>query len=128
MPDEQGHHEELVAGIVKQLKPILDKSEQAIFVYLDDTHKACNKKYAEMLGYKSAKAWADTDAPLSDVIEKDQQKVIDAYQAAMEKQAASTANVTARHIKTGALIKTKLVLVPVAYDGHLFSLNFFSKV
>src|ERR1039457_1415686 len=101
MPDEQGHHEELVAGIVKSLKPILDKSEQAIFIYLDDTHKACNKKYADLLGYKSAKAWAAIDAPLADVVEKDQQKVIDAYGAAMEKQSASSAAITFKHSTTG---------------------------
>ena len=50
------------------------KSTQAIFVYLDDTHKACNKQYADLLGYKSAKESADIDAPLADVKEKDQPK------------------------------------------------------
>ena len=126
MTQEQ-HHEELVKGITEQLKPILDKSAQAIFVYLDDTHKACNKKYADLLGYRSAKEWANLDAPLADVIEKDQQKAISAYEKAMETMAASSLNLTFKHIKTGELIKTKYILVPIAYDGHLFSLNFFSK-
>ena len=52
--EEQQHHVELVKGITEQLKPILEKSEQSIYVYLDDTHKACNKKVADLLGYKSA--------------------------------------------------------------------------
>ena len=126
--DEHQHYEDLVKGISQSLKPIMEKSAQAIFVYLDDNHKACNKKYADLLGYKSAKEWADTDAPLADVIEKDQPKVISAYEKAMQTMAASSLNVTTRHIKTGELIKTKLILIPMAYNGHLFSLNFFSKI
>ena len=55
MATQEHHHEELVKGITKQLKPILDKSGQAIFVYLDDTHKACNKNFADLLGYKSSR-------------------------------------------------------------------------
>ena len=127
MTQEQ-HHEALVKGISEQLKPILDKSAQAIFVYLDDTHKACNKKYADLLGYKSAREWQATEAPLADVIEKDQQKVISAYEKATETMAASSLNVTCQHTKTGELIKTRLIMVPMAYDGHMFSLNFFDKI
>ena len=47
-PDDK-HHEELVQGLYDQLKPILEKSEQPMFIYLDDNHKACNSKFAEML-------------------------------------------------------------------------------
>ncbi len=49
----EAHHEELVNGLYEQMKPILDKSEQPIFIYLDDNHKACNQKFASMLGFKS---------------------------------------------------------------------------
>lgn len=125
---DSAHHEDLVKGITDQLKLIMRKSAQAIFVYLDDNHKACNKKYADMLGYKSTKEWAEIEAPLADVIERDQPKVISAYEKAMKTMSASSLNVTAKHIKTGELIKTNLILVPIAFDGHLFSLNYFAKI
>jgi hypothetical protein len=48
MTSEQKHHEELVTGFYNQLKEIFDSSEQAIYLYLDDTHKVCNKKFAQM--------------------------------------------------------------------------------
>ena len=35
--EQHQHHEDLVKGISEQLKPIMEKSAQAIFVYLDDT-------------------------------------------------------------------------------------------
>ncbi len=80
MNEQEHHHEELVKGIAAQLKPVLDKSGQAIYIYLDDTHKVCNKKFADLVGYKSAREWADTEAPLSDVVEEDQPSVISAYE------------------------------------------------
>ena len=44
MTNEQLNHEELIAGISKQMKSILDSSQQAIYIYLDDIHKVCNEK------------------------------------------------------------------------------------
>jgi hypothetical protein len=58
MQTTEAHHEEIVNGLYEQMKPILDKSEQPIFIYLDDNHKACNQKFASMLGFKSPQEWA----------------------------------------------------------------------
>ncbi|MBI2979430.1 MAG: hypothetical protein HYY41_01140 [Chloroflexi bacterium] len=125
---QHGHHEELVKGIAEQLKPILEKSPQGIYAYLDDTHKICNKKFADLLGYKSAKEWADTDAPLADVVEEDQEAVVSAYMNASEKMAASNIKVRVKNVKTGKPVKTNMILVPIAYQGHIFTLHFVSKI
>ena len=129
MNEQEHHHEELVKGITEQLKPILDKSEQAIYVYLDDAHKVCNKKFADLLGYKSAREWADIETPLADVVEEDQPSVISAHEDAMERMVASCLDVRVKNIKTGKTIKTRMIMVPIAYSGdHLFALHFLSKI
>jgi hypothetical protein len=126
--DEQEHHVELVKGITEQMKPVMEKSEQAIYVYLDDDHKVCNKKFADLIGYKSPKEWAEAEAPLSDVLEEDQQSVIDAYMNASEKMAASCIEVRVKHIKTGKILKTRMVIAPVGHAGHVFTAHFISKI
>jgi carbohydrate-binding DOMON domain-containing protein len=126
--EENIHHEELVSGLSEQLNQILEKSDQAVYVYLDDEHKNCNKKFADLLGYKSVKEWVEIDAPLADVVEEDQGKVITAYMNTMEKLIASQVEVSMRNVKTGKLVKTKMILVPIAFRGHLFSLQFISRV
>ncbi len=126
--EEHQHHEELVRGISEQLKPVLEKSGQAMYVYLDDTHKVCNKKFADLLGYKSAKEWGETDAPLADVVEEDQKSVITAYENAMEKMIASDIEIRLKNVKTGKLAKTRMILVPIAYNGHLFAMHFLSRI
>jgi PAS domain-containing protein len=49
-------HEELIKGVYEQLREIFDESKQAIYVYRDDTHKACNQRFASLLGYNSSVA------------------------------------------------------------------------
>ena len=126
--EEQQHHEELVKGITEQMKPVLEKSEQAVYIYLDDNHKVCNKKFADLLGYKSPKEWADADAPLSDVVEEDQQSVINAYMNASEKMVASVTQVRVKNIKTGTIVKTRMIIAPVGHASHVFTAHFFSKI
>jgi PAS domain-containing protein len=123
--DEQKHHEELIKGIAKEQKLILDKSPQAIYIYLDDTHKVCNKKFADLLGYKSPGEWAKKDAPLADVVEKDQEIVIEAYGKASEKLIASKLEIRFKNVKTGKIIKVGLVMVPIAFSNHVFVMHFF---
>jgi hypothetical protein len=126
--DEQTHHEELIKGISEQMKPVLEKSEQAIYIYLDDNHKVCNKKFADLLGYTSPKEWADAEAPLSDVAEEDQQGVIDAYMNASEKMVASAVELRFKNIRTGKIVKTRMIIAPIGHASHVFTAHFFSKV
>ena len=126
--EEKQHHEELIKGITEQMKLVLDKSKQAIYIYLDDTHKVCNKKFADLLGYKSTKEWADVDAPLSDVVEEDQQSVINAFMNASEKMVASAIEVRIKNVKTAKIMKTRMIIAPVGYAGHVFTAHFFSRI
>jgi hypothetical protein len=125
--EEQQHHEELIAGIAEQMKSVLEKSKQAIYIYLDDSHKICNKKFADLLGYKTPMEWAEAEAPLSDVIEEDQQSVISAYMDASEKLGASGIEVRFKNIKTGKIVNTRMIVAPVGYEGHIFTIHFLSK-
>ena len=122
------HHEELVRGMAGQFKKIMDRSPQAIYLYMDDNHKTCNKHFATLAGYKSVKAWEKIDAPLADVVEAHQQKVIDAYMLASEALQASSVKVTMKNVATGELVKTSMIMVPVVYDGHVMTMHFIDRV
>ena len=84
------HHEHLVKELTDQLEPVFSRSPQAVYLYLDDEHKICNKKFADLLGYLSPQEWVDNPNPVSDVIAKDRDKVIDAYVKASDQLKAST--------------------------------------
>ena len=81
-----------------------------------------------MLGYKSSKEWAAIEAPLSDVIEADQDIVIKAYMEASEKMTAGAVEVRFKNIKTEKILKVRMIIAPIGFGGHVFTAHFFSKV
>ena len=124
MQSAEAHHEELVKGLYDQLKPILEESEQPIFIYLDDNHKACNQKLADMLGFKSPQEWAKKQGFLEVyVTEKSRETLSAAYWNAMEKKIASTIQLTWK-ITDGKALESTMIMVPMFYEGHMFAVHF----
>jgi hypothetical protein len=125
---DEHRHEALVSGLLKQMKEIFENSEQAMYLYLDDVHKACNKRFADLLGYESPKAWAagDEPFPLAFVASKSRRTLVSAYQDAMERFVGSTIDVTWQ-AKSGRTVESQVILVPIAYEGHLFALHFITQ-
>jgi carbohydrate-binding DOMON domain-containing protein len=127
MSSQQKHHEELVDGLYNQLKEIFDSSDQAIYLYLDDTHKVCNKKFAGLLGFSSPEEWAKIENPLeANVDTTSQKKVVSAYRDAMEKSVASRIEVKLKK-KDGVLLNAFVIMVPITFRGHYFALHFISQ-
>ncbi len=128
MKTAEEHHAEVVKGLYEQMKPVFDSSEQPIFLYLDDNHKACNSKFAKMLGFKSPQEWAETPSVLGvSVSEKSQETMKTAYWDAMNKKIASTVQITWMK-KDGGTFDSTVVFVPMFFDGHLFSAHFITNV
>jgi len=124
---DEHKHETLVSGLYRQMKEVFEKSEQAMYLYLDDVHKICNKRFADLLGYDSPKAWAagDEPFPMVFVASKSRRTLVSAYQDAIERFIGSTIDVTWQ-AKSGQTVDTHVILVPVAYEGHVFALHFIS--
>jgi hypothetical protein len=128
MQTSDEHHEKLVKGLYDQMKPILDKSEQPIFIYLDDNHKACNDKLASMLGVKSAQEWAEKPGFLDIyVAEKSRETLASAYWKAVEKMSASTIQLTLMK-KDGKTMDSTMILVPMLFEGHMFAVHFLTSI
>jgi PAS domain-containing protein len=126
MTNKEQHHEELIEGISKQMKSILDSSQQAIYIYLDDIHKVCNEKFASLLGYRSPEEWANMEDSFEAFVDPgSQETLVKAYRQAMEKLIPANIKVTWKK-KSGGTVATSVVLVPIAYDDHLFALHFIS--
>ncbi len=120
-------HDDLLAELAAQLQPLLESSEQGIYIYLDDDHKVCNGKFASLLGYSSDEEWAQMKGSFPDVFvdENSHDTLIGAFQKAVQSMSASTISVRWKK-KSGGVIDTTVILVPVSYSGHMFALHFVS--
>ena len=113
------------------MKQVFESSEQAIYLYLDDVHKACNERFSTLLGYASPDEWAGTvitekSFPELFADSKSQEALVSAYLDAMKRMVGSVIDVTWKR-KTGGKVDTTVIMVPVAYQEHLFALHFISK-
>jgi PAS domain S-box-containing protein len=117
------HHDHLIKELTEQFEPIYTSSPQGVYLYLDDEHKSCNKKFADMLGYASPDEWVANEFPVGDVLEKDRENVIEAYMQASENLKASTLEATLVN-KNGKQIKTEVTMAPITYRNEVFVLHF----
>ena len=122
-------HKTIIQDAKKQFAAILKESKQGIYIYLDDTHKLCNEKFASMLGYGSAEEWAKVNKPFTEAFVEgthSQHTLVSAYQEAMESKTGSNIEVTWK-TKTGGKVNTKVILVPVSVKRELLALHFITK-
>lgn len=120
------HHEHLIKELAEQLETVLTNSPQAIYLYLDDTHKICNQKFVEMLGYKSIEEWVANQTPVADVAEEDRDKIIEAYGQASDNFKASVQHVTIDK-KDGGKVNVQVIMTPFTYRGEVFVLHFLTE-
>mgnify|MGYP003393962465 CR=1 FL=1 len=100
-----------------------------MYAFLDDDCRFSNSNFAKLLGYKSPDEWFKVDVkgsfPNAFVADKSQRTLVTAYQNAMGKMVGSKIKVTWKK-KSGRTIDTTVILVPIAYKGHMFALHFVS--
>ncbi len=122
---EHQSHTDLIKEAREHLKAIFEGSKQSIYLFLDDDNKVCNKKFASLLGYKSPEEWSSVKDSFTQafVDEKSQDKLVSVYQDAMNNFVGSSIEVEWKK-KTGGKVKSKVILVPFLFNGHLFALHF----
>jgi hypothetical protein len=47
-------HEQILQEMLQQFQPFFDKSPSGVNLYLDDVHKVCNDKMAQLFGFSKS--------------------------------------------------------------------------
>lgn len=125
MKTEDQYHQELIQNIAQDYAEILNSSQQAVYIWLDEERMVCNNRFAELLGYDSALEVCSQKGTFLDafVSEPSQEILAKAYQDAMSKKISSTFPLHWKK-KNGGTVLARVNLVPIVYGGHLFALHF----
>ena len=123
--NEHEHHDAVMHDLEREYREILETSEQGVYIYLDDVHKLCSARFARLLGYASAEDWARVQGPFPEafVAVQSHEALISAYQDALERRVGSAFSVTWKRAD-GGNVDTRVILVPIAHQGHLLALHF----
>lgn len=132
MPDDKQNrkknYKEIINGIYEQMKDVMVTSEQPIFIYLDDDHKACNSRFATFLGYESPEEWGKIPGFLEvHVAEKSRDTLFSAYWSAINKKNASKVQITWVK-KDQTTVDAAMILVPSIYQKHILSIHFIDSI
>lgn len=108
---------------------LFNESGQSMYLFLDDHNKACNGRFAKLLGYATPEAWAavHTSFPQAFVAPTSQERLIDTYQAALNEGVAAKIPVTWKR-KDGKTVDTNVILVPIDIEGQRVALHFIDAV
>jgi PAS domain-containing protein len=122
---DHAHHKDLMGSLTREYKELLTNSEQPIYVYLDDEHKICNKKFAALLGYDSEIEWEKAEGSFPELFVDVQSRatLVSAYQSAMEQGMGSVNSIIWKK-KDGDTIEASVILVPIVFKEHFFALHF----
>lgn len=106
-------------AVVQQYRNLLDDSGQAMYIFLDDHNKVCNERFAKLLGYPSAAAWAAAPGGFTQafVDPASQSVLVHTYQSAVQDGIGARVPVTWRR-KDGSKVATQVLLVPADVGGH----------
>ncbi len=121
-------HEDMVQELAEQFQPILQKSPDGVYLWLDESHKVCNERLARMFGL-TVEEWRDTQPFLTAfVAEEDQQLFSWNY---WNRVATSAFPVTFRfrgRRKDGSTFVAETDMVPISWRGHPVAYHFVREI
>jgi PAS domain S-box-containing protein len=121
-------HEQVLNELLKQFAPIFSNSPAGVYLYLDDNHKVCNGKMAEMFG-TTVEEWNRTPDFLQDfVAPEDRELFASNYRRHV---VLLTGPVTFRFNavrKSGETFTAETVMIPVAWNGCPIAYHFVREI
>jgi PAS domain S-box-containing protein len=117
-------HEDLIGALEANFQPILDRSPQGVYLWLDETHKTCNERLARMFGYSVAE-WRAVPAFLEYfVAPEDRERFSDNFhQSIFELTAPITFRFRAVR-KDGSTFLAETDMIPIVYESHQIAYHF----
>jgi PAS domain S-box-containing protein len=121
-------HEQVLNELLKQLTPIFLHSPDGVYLYLDDNHKVCNAKMAEMFGM-TVEEWNRTPDFLQEfVAPQDRELFASNYRRHV---VLLTEPVTFRFNavrKNGETFTAETEMIPIAWNGYPIAYHFVREI
>ena len=119
---EKSLHERWIAEIEREWAPLFDGCPDAVYVYIDDEHKTCNQRLADLFGMTIAQFKAAESLLDECVAEESIEVVIHNYLHHFEEEMRPvTFEITARK-QDGSEFPATVFNIPMVHDGQVMLL------
>jgi PAS domain S-box-containing protein len=121
-------HATLIGELAEQLAPVLRNSPDGVYLWLDEAHKVCNPRLAEMFGY-SVEEWCAAPTFLETFVAEDDRYL---YSWNYHNRVAALAfPVTFRFNglrKDGSTFPAETDMIPLSWRGHAVAYHFVRRL
>lgn len=121
-------HADLIGEVEANFQPVLERSPQGVYLWLDETHKVCNERLAQMFGYTVAEWRAIPTFLERFVAEEDRERFSDNFH---ESVFQLTGPITFRFRavrKDGSTFLAETDMIPITYQSHQIAYHFVRQV
>lgn len=117
-----------VRELAEQFRPVMEGSPDGVYLWLDEAHKVCNERLADLFGY-TVEEWSATEPFLDNFVAEEDRKL---YSWNYHNRVAALAfPVTFRfraRRKDGSTFPAETDMIPVSYGGHTVAYHFVRQV
>jgi PAS domain S-box-containing protein len=121
-------HEQVLGGLLEQLMPVFSHSPDGVYLYLDDIHKVCNKRLADMFGM-TVEEWRRVPNFLEGfVAPQDRDLVASNYRdhvTALNRPVAFRFHALK---KNGETFLAETEMIPLSWNGHPIAYHFVREI
>jgi PAS domain S-box-containing protein len=117
-------YETVVRELAEQFRPIMKQSPDGVYLWLDEAHKTCNERLANLFGY-TVEEWCATEPFLENFVAEEDRKVFSWNYH--NRVAALAFPVTFRFRglrKDGSAFAAETDMIPISYQGHAVAYHF----
>lgn len=115
-------HENLIEELYEQYRPLMELSSDPMYLYLDDVHKICNEKLANLWGF-SQDDWNQSSPFLDNLVaEESRFKMSSNYRDARTDFKPASFGFTGRR-NDGSTFDAEIAMAPITYKDEFFTLN-----
>jgi PAS domain S-box-containing protein len=118
-------HDEATEMLAEHLAPVFEASPDGLYVWLDEEHWICSRRFAELLGYGSPEELNGTPHLLQRWIHEDDQGVFSwSYWNRVQTMAFPTTLRFRGKRKDGSEALFETEMIPLSFGGHTFAYHF----
>jgi PAS domain S-box-containing protein len=121
-------HEQVLSRLMEQFLPVFAHSPDGVYLYLDDNHKVCNKRMADMFGL-TVEEWRKIPNFLERFVASQDRELFAANY--VKHVAALKGPVSFRfHAvrKNGETFLAETEMIPVSWNGHPIAYHFVREI
>jgi PAS domain-containing protein len=121
---EEHEHVAILRELGEQFKPLFDRSPDGIYLYIDEVHKICSKRFANMFGltvdeWQKMQGFVNTHAEPAD-----QETIVSNYQRHIGQELTPVRFRIKAIRKDRSTFNCEIDMIPFPWRGEMLALHF----